>query len=87
MLCALRFAGFADVFFAFDFVGIGVSCTTSFAGLSSRRPLNAAWRTWPCAVKPLNSTSATSFGSTQMPLRPRSSSGTLPNAGVSRRSG
>jgi hypothetical protein len=78
-----RFLGFA--------VGIGFSCTTSLAGLSSRSPLNAAWRMWPCAVKPVNSTSATSFGSTQMPLpsrpRPRSSSGSFPKAGVPRRSG
>ena len=38
----------------------------------------------PAAV---NAISATSFGSTQMPLRPRSSSGSFPNTGLSRRSG
>src|SRR3954463_6082560 len=75
------FAGF----FAALLVGIGVSRTISRAGLSSRNPLNTAWRTCFCAVKPRNTISATSVGSTQMPLRPRSSAGILPKAGVSRR--
>src|SRR5258706_10140616 len=96
-------AGFLGAFFAASFfavllpvllvdlvavlVGIGVSRTISLAGLSSRSPSNTAWRTFFCAVQPANVISATSFGSTQIPLRPRSSSGSLPNAGVSRRHG
>ena len=42
------------------------SRTIDVAGLSSRRPLNAACRTLPSCVKPANSISATSFGSTQL---------------------
>ena len=42
----------------------GFSACTSAAGLSSRRPLNAAWRTMPEPVQPANSISATSRGST-----------------------
>jgi hypothetical protein len=34
--------------------GTGVSATTSLASLSSRRPLNDAWRTFPSPVKPAN---------------------------------
>ena len=45
--------------------GAGVSASTSAAGLSSRRPLNAAWRIAPSPVKPANSISATSSGLTQ----------------------
>jgi hypothetical protein len=43
----------------------GVSASTSSAGLSSRRPLNAACRTWPSPVQPANSISATSSGFSQ----------------------
>src|SRR5712671_3347373 len=80
-------AAFFGVFFAASFfavllpvllvvlvavsVGIGVSRTISLAGLSSRSPWNTAWRTCFCAVQPANVISATSFGSTQIPLRPR----------------
>ena len=38
----------------------GFSASTSSAGLSSRKPLNAAWRTMPSPVQPANSISATS---------------------------
>src|SRR5690349_7575502 len=38
-------------------------------------------------MNPAKMISATSLGSTHIPLRPRSSSGTLPKAGVARRSG
>jgi hypothetical protein len=41
---------------------------TAAAGLSSRRPLKAAWRTMPAAVQPANSISATSSGRTQWML-------------------
>ena len=43
----------------------GFSASTSAAGLSSRRPLNAACRTMPSPVQPANSISATSSGSIQ----------------------
>ena len=67
------------------FLGIGFSRTTSrrrlvLAHTLERRVAHVALR----RVQPRKSTSATSFGSTQLPLRPRSSSGILPNAGVSR---
>ena len=41
------------------------SASTSSAGLSSRNPLKAAWRTMPAPVHPANSISATSSGLTQ----------------------
>jgi len=41
---------------------IGLSSTTSLAGLSCRRPLNEAWRIIPDAVHPANSISATKVG-------------------------
>src|SRR5262249_36496708 len=41
------------------------SATTSSAGLSSRSPLNEAWRTLPSPVQPANSISATSSGRVQ----------------------
>src|ERR1700681_3989476 len=48
-------------------VGLGgFSVSTSLAGLSSRRPLNAAWRTMPSPVQPANSISATSSGFVQV---------------------
>ena len=43
----------------------GLSASTSAAGLSSRSPLKAAWRTMPSAVQPANSISATSSGLSQ----------------------
>ncbi len=45
--------------------GAGVSASTSAAGLSSRRPLNEAWRMEPSPVKPAYWISATSSGRTQ----------------------
>ena len=47
----------------------GVSVSTSAAGLSSRSPLNAAWRTMPSPVQPANSISATSSGLSPMDAR------------------
>jgi hypothetical protein len=44
---------------------MGSSSTMERAGLSSRKALKAAWRSNPFAVTVANSTSATSFGSTQ----------------------
>ena len=41
--------------------GAGVWVSTSDAGLSSRSPLKAAWRTMPSPVQPANSISATSL--------------------------
>src|SRR5215813_385432 len=52
----------------------GVSRTTSRGGLSSRTPLNAAWRTMPSAVQPRRCASITVFGSTQRTSRRRASS-------------
>ena len=46
--------------------GTAASARTSFAGLSSRRPLKAACRTMPSPVQPANSISAISFGLTQV---------------------
>ena len=45
--------------------GAGISATTSLAGLSSRRPLNAACRIFPSPVNPAYSISATSSGRSQ----------------------
>ena len=45
--------------------GAGVSASTSLAGLSWRRPLNAACRIMPAPVNPANSISATSSGFNQ----------------------
>ena len=42
-----------------------ISPRTSLAGLSCRRPLNAACRTLPSLVQPANSISATSSGFSQ----------------------
>src|SRR5258707_2224315 len=44
---------------------VGFSRTTSCGGLSSRTPLNAAWRTRPSAVQPRKFASITVLGSTQ----------------------
>src|SRR5689334_18653871 len=44
------------------------SASTLLAGLSSRSPLNDAWRTMPSPVQPANSISATSFGFSQWTL-------------------
>src|SRR5256886_16525260 len=44
---------------------VGFSRTTSCGGLSSRTPLNAAWRTRPSAVQPRKFASLTVLGSTQ----------------------
>src|SRR5262249_5230184 len=52
----------------------GISRTTSRGGLSSRTPLNAAWRTIPSAVQPRRLASITVLGSTQRTSRRRASS-------------
>src|ERR1041385_1734025 len=50
-------------------LAIGVSsASTLLAGLSSRSPLNDAWRTMPSPVQPANSISATNFGFNQWTL-------------------
>src|SRR5260221_7042769 len=51
-------------FFIDDF-----SAITSSAGLSCRKPLNAAWRILPSSVQPANSISATSSGFNQWTSR------------------
>src|SRR5260221_124731 len=56
-------------------VVIGISRTTSRGGLSSRTPLNAAWRTIPSAVQPRRFASITVLGSTQRTSRRRASAG------------
>jgi len=53
----------------------GTSRTTSAAALSSRMPLNEAWRNTPPCVTPANSASTTSFGATQTTSLRRSSAG------------
>ena len=62
---------------------------TSSAGLSSRRPWYDGARSRPSCVYSTNSTSATSFGSTQTisSLRTRGIFGTTVNGDVARRSG
>ena len=51
----------------------GFSRTTSCGDLSSRTPLNAAWRTMPSEVQPRKFTSITVFGSTQRTSERRAS--------------
>ncbi len=58
-------AGTGSIAFCF----VGAIASTSAAGLSSRRPLKAAWRIEPSPVHPANSISATSVGSSQCALR------------------
>src|SRR5579872_1677058 len=47
---------------------MAVSAITSCGFLSSRKPLNAAWRIMPEAVQPSNSISATNSGLSQRTL-------------------
>jgi len=61
--------------------GTGSSTTTSFAGLSSRRPRKLAWRTTWSAVNSLNAISATSSGFSQ--CAPRASARGTSAAGFS----
>ncbi len=64
-LCRFRLA-FIRTFRVDDF---GISRTTSFAGLSSRKPWNDGCRKRPSDVHSVNSTSATSSGFTQVTPR------------------
>src|SRR3954465_3637179 len=64
-----------DFFFGRDFGSallddFGISLTTSFAGLSSRRPWNDGCRSWPSDVHSVNSISPTRSGFTQVTPRP-----------------
>ena len=52
-----------------DSTGLGISATTSLAGLSRRKPLKEACRIIPVAVHPANSISATRLGLSHRMLR------------------
>src|SRR5882672_9997605 len=66
----------------------GISRTTSCGGLSSRTPLNAAWRTRRSAVQPRKWDSITVFGATQRTSRRRASAwGIRSKGGLSTSSG